>query len=330
MAITRQMAEMILAEHRFRPIQGEILLLGRQTVFMTPEEAQGLVERAGFKVRKEARIEYDKTTMGRQKNFISDASFFSLFADAETKACDVSDYEGAELIFDLSGALPAGMESRFDFIYNGSVLDNVFDPAACARNITRLLKPKGVVFHYEGLKHFGTTYLKFTPEWFFDYYALNGFADCQPYILSYHDYFGEYCVIEWDAFIMHGRKLEAPQAMRFIGEAMVAAIAEKAVDSTAERTPIQLAYRRHQEEYIAAFQRFATGMRRYSIRETLYPAGKMVQRAPLRSRFGTVWIRESAQRAFGHAPTPSIVLPEIPPSPPFAETEGHRYIGSVG
>jgi len=50
---------------------------------------------------------------------ISDASFFSLFSDAVVKACDVSDYEGAEIIFNLSEGVPPALIQKFDFVYNG-------------------------------------------------------------------------------------------------------------------------------------------------------------------------------------------------------------------
>jgi hypothetical protein len=137
MAITYQMAQMILSEHRFKKITGDVLLLGRQTVFMSPDQAKKLLKEMGISIRKEAKIEYDTETIGHQNNFISDKSFFSLFSDAKVTSSDVSSYEGAELVFDLSGDLPGDLSRKFDFIYNGSVLDNVFDPASSIKNIKR-------------------------------------------------------------------------------------------------------------------------------------------------------------------------------------------------
>src|SRR5579862_4505455 len=102
MAITRHLAEFVLAEHRLRKITGQVLLLGRQTVFMTPAQAEQLVERCGVALRPERRIEYDKMPYGREQQFISDVSFFSLFSDAQVVACDVSDAECADIIFSLS------------------------------------------------------------------------------------------------------------------------------------------------------------------------------------------------------------------------------------
>src|SRR5258708_24998877 len=119
MAITRHLAQFILAEHRNKPITGNVLLLGRQMVFLKPDEAQALVERSGIPIRPGAKIEFDKSAHGSERGFISDASFFSLFTDADVQASDVSDYEGADIIFDLSNQPPPQMLARYDFIYNG-------------------------------------------------------------------------------------------------------------------------------------------------------------------------------------------------------------------
>ncbi len=67
----------------------------------------------------------------------------------------MSDREKADFIFDLAHGVPDDLLGRFDFIYNGSVLDNVFDPATCIRNVARMLKPNGVTFGYGRIGAFG-------------------------------------------------------------------------------------------------------------------------------------------------------------------------------
>lgn len=280
MAITKQMAQLILAEHAYKPITGHALLLGRQTIFMTPDEAQALVLEQGLPIRAEATIEYDtKTAVAHDKGYISDTSFFSLFSDAKISVCDVSDYEGADFIFDLSGELPADIMSQFDFIYNGSVLDNVFDPAGCMRNISRMLKPNGRVFHYEGLKHSGLVYLKFTPEWFFDYYAINNFKDCQAYVLTYNDYHSLYHILEWQAYSYRNSSLHPAEALRLSGDGLIIVIAEKCANSTIIRTPIESTYRRDSSEYIRASQSYALSPRRKFIATSALISGVRLQQA---------------------------------------------------
>ncbi len=80
MSIARHLAEMMLVEHRHRPIIGQILLLGRQTVWMTISEAEALVERMGLKVRSESVFE-EISTISNQfgRDLISDTSFFPFY-----------------------------------------------------------------------------------------------------------------------------------------------------------------------------------------------------------------------------------------------------------
>jgi SAM-dependent methyltransferase len=309
MAITRHLAELILAEHRYRPIHGEVLLLGRQLVLMTPDEAQALVAKAEIPQASGARIDYDKTPHPYEKRLISDASFFSLFSDAVVRACDVSDYEGAEIIFNLSEGVPPALIQKFDFVYNGSVLDNMFDAAAGIRNISRMLKPEGVVFHYEGAAHAAPAYLKFTPDWFFDYYALNGFADCQAYLATYTDVHRDrWSMHEWSAFTDAGQ-LTMPMLLGT--EAMVVAVVQNSPSATVDRTPLQNIYRSDEHApYLAAHSRFAASKRRQTIRQVFPEPEKFV--APHGNRFLRMILPKS--------PSPEVAAP-----PP-----GHVYLGLLG
>ncbi len=316
MAITRHLAELVLAEHRHRRISGEVLLLGRQLVLMTPDEAQALVEKVGLPVRTNAVIDYDKTPHPYPKKLISDASFFSLFSDAVVKACDVSDYEGAEIIFSLSDEVPSSLLGRFDFIYNGSVLDNVFDPAACLRNAARMLKPDGSIFNYEGSAHAAPAYLKFSPDWFFDYFAFNGFADCQTYIVTYGDVHRDpWETYQFDPFTADDT-LTMP--MRLPPEAMVVAIAQNAPDATVDRTPLQNVYRSNEHAvYLAAHKRYRQSRRREAIRG-LFPAQPPAPAPEVAPAQPSLW-----SRLLGRTPEPA--APATPPLP-----AGHIHLGTLG
>lgn len=71
MAITRHLAKLLLREHRHRPITGSVLLLARQTVFLTPEQAIALVRSEGIAPREGAKIETDRyTARGRALGYI--------------------------------------------------------------------------------------------------------------------------------------------------------------------------------------------------------------------------------------------------------------------
>ena len=305
MAITRHLAELILTEHRFRKITGRVLMLGRQTVFMTPQEAMALVRKVGLDVRPTARIDTCTMPHGKKNGYIADASFFSLFTDAVVEACDVTDYEGAEHIFDLSKEPPAGLLGAYDFIYNGSVLDNVFDPAACLRNTTRMLKPDGSIFHYEGAVHWGAAYLKMSPDWFFDYYAVNGFADIQAYICAYSDiHASPWDIYEWSAYAGDG----PPGSLLPPKEQLVVAIAENKPGTTFDRTPIQNVYRPDHAAYRPGFERSA--------------------KSPRREAFGSAIAASNPEETARTAPRRPLLAPwrQAPPSAP----PGYRRLGVLG
>lgn len=315
MAITRHLAELILAEHKFRGIRGEVLLLGRQLVVMTPDEAQELVHKLGIKQSSKAFIDYDKTPHPFGKRLISDASFFSLFSEAVVRASDVSDYEGAEIIFDLSAGVPPELLGRFDFIYNGSVLDNVFDPAGSIRNISKMLKSDAVAFHYEGAVHSAPAYLKFTPDWFFDYYAINSFGDFQSYWVIYRDVHKDpWEVYEWSAFADEGATWHLTMPMQIQHEAMVIAIAQNSPAATIDKTPLQNVYRSNAHDvYIEAHKRFTTSRRRAAIRSLFGPLSVTAEDANDRRRF---WL-------------PSFVRPSRPMKE-RREPPGHVHLGKLG
>jgi hypothetical protein len=268
MAITRHIAELILIEHRFKPITGNVLLLGRQEMFFTPDEALALVRRQGIEPK--GRPELADFGHSKKRGYISDRSFFSLFTDACVVASDVTDREGADLLFDLSAELPATVQDRFDFIYNGSVLDNVFDPAACARNVSRMLTPEGRTLGYEGMVHRRTSfaYSRLSPEWFFDYFAINGFADIQCYVATFKDFHADpWKLYEWSPYFEE----------HFAGDLMAELdtaclyIAQKAAQSATDRSPLQNYYRPDQAPYRQAAARLEASPRREYYRRLLPP-----------------------------------------------------------
>lgn len=184
MGILVQSAKIILQEHAFRPINGRILLCARQTVHLDDQAARELMVKAGVKQDPAWRPEFDPVTRAAKadgKKFLSDRSFFAAFTQATVDAIDVSPYEGADIIHDMCHPVPEEHWGRYDFIYNGSCMDNVFDPGQYIINTSKLLKPGGRIVHIEHGSLWPGAYLTFSPEWFFNYYASNGFVDCKVY-----------------------------------------------------------------------------------------------------------------------------------------------------
>jgi SAM-dependent methyltransferase len=254
MGIPSQLAKIILREHGYRPITGSILSIGKQTVYLNGAQSFKLVrdELGERPLLPPGALELDQRTRGsRGEGFITDQAFYSLFSQAAYECLDVTPYEGATIIADLCGGVPEILHGRFDFIVNGSCLDNIFDPAMALRNMTRLLKSGGRIIHFERASRTHHVYVAFALSWFHDYYAINNFDDCQVYLAQWSKLLdGSWDIYRYAPILESGGRLEYFGQDRYYhpyrdGHAVV--IAEKAESSTWERSPIQFGYRKVRE-----------------------------------------------------------------------------------
>jgi SAM-dependent methyltransferase len=232
------MARFIVREARYKPLRGSLLVVGRQTVSLSPEAFKAMLRDEGFS--DQVKVEIDTTTRsGYGREFVTDASFFRALGADSVVAIDASDYEGAEIVHDLNRAIPAELEMKFDFIFNGSVLDNLFDPAAALRNISKMMTPNGRVIHFEHASNAtNNAYLQFSPNWFYDYYAANRFADCKTYLAFFSDLNGP-----WAFYACRHSNGTEPIQFRSSRFGMTCVVAEKSPSSTCDRSPMQGQYR---------------------------------------------------------------------------------------
>jgi hypothetical protein len=235
-------AKLLILEHAARPLPETVHLLGRQTVSLTFEEALNLITSTGVEPKVSA-VELDTQTRGAQassRQLISDRTFFGLLGASQVLAIDHSDYEGADIIIDLNAPLPAEHQLSVDFLYGGSVLDNIFDPAAYLRNISRLLRPGGRLFEQDVLSHHHHPYCLITPAWIFDYCVVNRYSSCTIYVAEYSA--GGFTQ-------MYGLNASADELISDLGPARgmlpmgIIFVAEKGEHSTADVSPIQDQYR---------------------------------------------------------------------------------------
>lgn len=72
-------------------------------------------------------------------------TFFRAIGFDTVDSMDVSDFEAASIVQDLSGRLPAQLKSGFDVVYDGGTCEHIFDLPTAYRNIHAMLKPGGVL-----------------------------------------------------------------------------------------------------------------------------------------------------------------------------------------
>lgn len=188
-------------------------------------------------------IEVDHQTRGAasaQKQYISDRTFFGLLGVKSVLAIDCSNYEGAEIILDLNHPIPASHRGTIDFLFGGSVLDNIFDPANYLSNISELLRPGGRLIEQDIISQHNHPYCLVTPSWMFDYFIANEYAAFWLYITEYAA----------SGFVhVYGLDPDPDDVVSDFGPPRgglptgVVAIAEKGPLSTSHARPIQDQYR---------------------------------------------------------------------------------------
>lgn len=160
------------------------------------------------------------------------------------KVLDQSDYEGAEIIWDLGYPVPETLQDRFDFIYNGGCLDNMFNPAQALMNFTQMLKPRGRLVCMESASSFNSPYLMYSPAWFWDYFDVNHFVEWKVYICSYRNakelMYGPWKWFEYD----RDKDKNGPAPETRNNHVLVVSCARKGAHTTHDVQPIQYQYRK--------------------------------------------------------------------------------------
>lgn len=161
---------------------------GRQSVFLAPEQIQELALLYGSS--QEALVglfdndSLDTETL-RTRNSISDSSYIKNLIGMETFSFDATDYENAEVILDLNrpfdSQLSADQLNRFDGLFDGGCLDNVWNPAQSQMNLASLLDSGGRIVNWVSASNWPGAFCMVSCEWLLSFYALNEFNNIRVY-----------------------------------------------------------------------------------------------------------------------------------------------------
>jgi SAM-dependent methyltransferase len=252
MGIGPALVRALIREHQFKPFYGDVRLIGRQTVYFTPQKILELLAANGVDttaIDPDA-IALDRRTVDRRAGFadaalITDTALFNLLGVDKVLALDWSDYEKADIIHDLRMPLPAKLYGTADLVVDGSTLDNVFTPSVVLQSYSSLLRPGGRMLTFNAFSSYGTPYAIMPPLWYVDYFVMNRFADCRVYVLVYRDAGAD----KFDMNVFNVDLTELKNTGRRMGRfcapynMVTLVFAEKDTESTDERLPIQQDYR---------------------------------------------------------------------------------------
>jgi len=282
-------AEFLLAEHRFQPIRGEVLIAGRPAAGLTAGRAVQLLTATGTPLR--------SGHEGGGENRLTNGALLALFSDATVRTLSGPGVTSADVTADLGTPIRAELENRYDVIVTDGFLDGVFDAVLALRNMSRMVKPGGRLVMFERGNSFPDAYIKLTPDWFLDFFAYNRYADAKTYILHYPTLDGK------EPFADHGLPIDAYHYDPLVGEfgnmgyqcthphthgyTMNCVVAQKAVDSTHDLSPTQMHYRLNDEvrrPYLTYAIRFQEAVRPLFRRAS----GAPINGSPTLSQFGTL------------------------------------------
>ncbi len=181
------------------PFHGSILQLGRQSIYVEAAELPEMASKYGHAVNVDnVRIladgEYDPETYNAE-------IFFQMLGFDHVSSIDISLDEGAEFAHDLNKEIPAELQGRFDFIYDGGTLEHIFDAPQALRNIHSMLKPNGVIMHCNPThNHVDHGFYMFSPTFFWDYYKNNGYEIIRSQIYEYEHQHSQHYPKPWTVY----------------------------------------------------------------------------------------------------------------------------------
>ncbi len=161
-----------------------ILMLGKQDVNFNRAKLKFILDGIGYEYRKDI-IELNDYDERNEK--IDSYDLFRILGFEDVHALDISDYEGADIICDLATLyLPENLVNKFDYIYDGGVLEHIFNFPQALINTSKMLKIGGTIVHDLPCNWVEHRFYSFSPTCLIDYYKANHFSIVDIYLIGYH------------------------------------------------------------------------------------------------------------------------------------------------
>lgn len=190
MGIPRGTARLLLDEARERPFSGSLLELGRMAVYASHGEIERWAREQSTALAPVAEVALSHQPELAAAGCIDDRSFFRLLGCERVESADVSDWEGADHIFDLNLPVPASLAGRYDTLFEAGTIQHVFDLPQVFANLHTLLREGGRVIHgmAPSTNHVDHGFYMFSPTLFHDFYTENGWRIEAEYFFEFFPY----------------------------------------------------------------------------------------------------------------------------------------------
>lgn len=163
---------MLQGKDGYEDFQGKsILMLGNQFPWVNRDMLREIFQRCEFKYNRQI-LDLDDPDYG--EDGLDSYELFHLMGFSKVLSLDISSYEGADIIFDLSKDLPEDLVGQFDYIYDGGTLEHIFNVPKALNNIGAMCKIGGIIIHDVPCNNWiDHGFYSFSPTAFIDYYQVN-------------------------------------------------------------------------------------------------------------------------------------------------------------
>jgi SAM-dependent methyltransferase len=279
MPLGRDVVDAIIREHAYRPITGDVLLIGQQAITLSRDEVPELMREHDVI----AAVRDMQQRASADSGGMSAAGFFALLGIDRLHMLDIGT-AGENGAGYFSGPQPDQPKASMDFIIDGGALTDIFSPAAVLRNYARALRPGGRLIAVNNLSSHFDPYSIPTASWYLDYCVINAFADCRAYVLDYPP--GQPARAFWldiDCLLDPAREIRAFLSPH---ETAVILFGEKGVASTTDEMPTHARLRSGAE-----WQRYRQNLARIKLAPRPHLVRSRVEPGKLDVRGGHLFMR---------------------------------------
>ncbi len=151
--------------------KGSVLCLGKQSLGFTVKDLVKSAKKLNHN------IDLSMFNDLNLKEKLNQKLFFETLGFKKIDTLDVSDYEGAEILFDLNKQnTPKELQNKYDFIYDGGTLEHLFYIGNALSHLTKMIKRMGIIFHNNPCNgYIDHGFFQVSPTLYFDYYLTNNF-----------------------------------------------------------------------------------------------------------------------------------------------------------
>lgn len=295
LGISSKTAQWLFEYAKQKPFSGSVLELGVQGTSFSYDRLSEVAKNAGVTSAALDRALRENSGTSR----VDDRPLFKAMGFSEVIRTDYDTFEGAEFAFDLNAdGVPTEWRNRFDCIMDGGTIEHVFHTQNVLKNIFEFLKVGGRIVHMSPTNNFvDHGFYSFSPTFFVDYYAANGFEIDRCTLVEFTRdvegapwIFGDYSPGDLD-FVQFGGLGGKVYATFFI--------ATKTATSTFGKVPQQNLYKRVWAEGNQNSQ-FARSAERYRMLDEargrpLWLQSRFDKMSSLTDRL-THWLRRPSQR----------------------------------